>query len=57
MAQPVKRPTLDLGSGHNLAVRELEPLICASALTVRSLLETLSLLLSAPPLLVLALNT
>ena len=25
MAQLVKRPTLDLGSGHDLAVREIEP--------------------------------
>ena len=25
MGQSVKRPTLDLGSGHDLAVREFEP--------------------------------
>ena len=56
MAQSVKHPTLDFGSGHDLRVREFEP-TPGSALTVWSLLRILSfsLSLSAPPLLALSL--
>ena len=42
MAQSVKHPTLDFGSGHDLMVHETEP-ASGSALTAQSLLEILSL--------------
>ena len=45
MAQLVKRLTRGFGSGHDLTVREMS-LASGSALTVRSLLGILSLLLS-----------
>ena len=48
MAQSVKLPTLDFGSGHDLRVREFEP-HTGSVLATLSLLEILSLPLSAPP--------
>ena len=53
MAQSVKHPTLDLGSGHDFTVGESE-YPSGSALVARSLLGILSLLLSAPPPFVLA---
>ena len=46
MAQSVKHPTLDFGSGHDLRVREFKPhvrLCSGSELTMRSLLGILSL--------------
>ena len=49
MAQSVQRPTLDLSSGHDLMVCEMEPrLALGSALTAQSLLGILppSLMLS-----------
>ena len=55
MAQLVERPTLGLGSGHDLTVREFKPHV-KSALTAQSLLEILSPSLSAPPLLALYLS-
>ena len=57
MAQLVKRPTLDLGSGHDLTVPEFEPPIrlCADrvepasdSLSRHSLPYALSLSLSSP---------
>ena len=42
MAQSVKHPILDLGSGHDLAFHGIEP-ASTSALTVQSLLRILSL--------------
>ena len=48
MAQSVKHPTLDFGSGHDLRVREFEP-TPGSALTVWSLLRILPLTLSLCP--------
>ena len=50
VAQWVKRPTLDLGSGHDLMVHGI--LTSGSALAAQSLLGilSLSLSLSAPPL-------
>ena len=53
MAQSVKRPTLDFGSGCDLTVHFVGPSpTSGSALAVRSLLGILSPFLSAPPLLV-----
>ena len=49
MAQVVKRPTLDPGSGYYLTVRKFEP-------RVRLMLGILSLLLLIPHLLVLSLS-
>ena len=54
MAQSVKHLILDFGSGHDLMACEISPL-SGSALTASSLLGILSLLLSAPPLLLLSL--
>ena len=57
MAQLVKCPMLDLGSGHDLMVHEFEPCVglCAdsteSAWDSFSLSLSLSLSLSAPPML------
>ena len=48
MARSVKCLTLDLGSGHDLRVRETEP-PSGSALTALCLLGILCLSLSAPP--------
>ena len=50
MAQWVKQPTLDLGSGHDLMVHEFEA-ASGSVLTAQSLLRILCLPLSAPLLL------
>ena len=44
VAPSVKHPTLDLGSGHDLTIHEIEPVV-GSVLTVQSLLGILS-----PPL-------
>ena len=49
VAQSLKRLTLDFGSGHDLRVREIEPLL-GSMLTARRLLGILSLPFApAPP--------
>ena len=53
VAQSVECPTLDFGSGHDLAVREFEPLIGLHAGGVEPAWDSLSLSLSAPPLLAL----
>ena len=45
MAQSIKHPTLDFGSGHDLTVHGIEPM-SGSALTTWSLLRILSLPLS-----------
>ena len=59
VAQSVEHRTLDLGSGHDLAVRELEPRVhpwvLVSALTAGACLGY-SLALSAPPPLSLKMN-
>ena len=47
VAQSVKHPSLDFGSGHDLRVHEFEPML-GSVLTAWSLLGILSLPLSAP---------
>ena len=46
VAQPVERPTLDFGSGHDLTVREIEPRIRLCADSADSLLGLLCLPLS-----------
>ena len=58
MAQPVKCPTLELSSGHDLTTSQFVSSSPAwgSALMVQSLLGILSLPLSAPPQLVLSLS-
>ena len=48
VAQLVKQPTLDFGSGHDLTVREIEPLI-GSLLGILCLLLSLSLPHSCSP--------
>ena len=51
MVQSVKHLTLDLGSGHDLTIREVEPRLglCANTvLTAGNLLGVLSLPLSLP---------
>ena len=53
MAQSVKRPTLDFGSGHGLTVREFEPCVGLCVDSVELALDSLSL---CPPLLVLSLK-
>ena len=55
MAHSVKHLTLDPGSGHALTVREFEPPL-GSVLMAWNLPGLLSVLLSAPPLLVLSLS-
>ena len=52
MAQSVKRLTLDLGSGHNLTVGEVEPRIGLCTDREEPAWDSLSLSLSAPLLLV-----
>ena len=47
MAQSVKPPTLDFGSGHDLMVHEMEP-VFGSVLTAQILLGILSPSLFAP---------
>ena len=49
MAQSVKHLTLDLGSGHDLTVREMEPHVGLCADSVEPAWISLSPLLSAPP--------
>ena len=56
MAQLVKRLTLDFGSGHDLTIHELEPVIGLCAGRVEPAWDFLSLSLSAPPLLMLSLS-
>ena len=51
MAQSVKRPTLDFSSGHDLAVRGIEPHLGLHADSVEPAWDSLSPALSAPPLL------
>ena len=51
MARSVQRLTLGLGSGHELTVREFEPRIGHRAADGESAWDSLSLSLSAPPLL------
>ena len=46
VAQSVKRPTLDFGSGHDLAVHEFEPLRTVSAEPAWDSLSSLRLSLS-----------
>ena len=48
MAQQVKCPTLDLGSGHDLTVHELEPHVGLCADSAESAWNSLSASLSAP---------
>ena len=42
MAQSVKRPTLDFGSGHDLVVCEIEPWVGLSADSVEPAWDSLS---------------
>ena len=49
MAQLVKRPTLDLHSGHDLMVQGIEPLIGLCTDSVEPAWDGLSPSLSAPP--------
>ena len=50
MAQSVKRLTLDLGSGHNLTVREFEPRVGLCAVSTESAWDSLSLFSCSYPL-------
>ena len=43
VAQLVKRPALDFGSGHNLAAHEFEPCIGLSAVSVEPPSDSMSL--------------
>ena len=52
VVQSVKRPALDLGSGHDLAVCEIEPHVGLCADSVGPAWDSLSPPLSASPLLV-----
>ena len=56
MAQSVTRPTLGLGSGHDLTVRKFEPRIGLCADSAEPVWDSLSPSLPAPPLLVLSLK-
>ena len=56
VAQLVKPPILDFGSGHDLRVREFEPPQQACAYCMGPAWDSLSPSLSAPPLLVLSLS-
>ena len=49
MAQAVKRPTLDVGSGHDLTIHELEPHVRLWADSAEPAWDSLSPSLSAPP--------
>ena len=49
MAQSVKRPALDFGSGHDLVVLEIESHVGVCADSVESVWDSLSYPLSAPP--------
>ena len=55
MAQWVKHPTLDFGSGRDLTVREIKPRIGLCTESEESAWDSLSLSLYVPPLLVLSL--
>ena len=50
MAQLVKRPTLDIGSGHHLTVREIEPRVGLANRAWDFLSHSLSLFLPLPSL-------
>ena len=52
VVQPVKHPTLDFGSGHDLTVCGIEPRVRIHADSTGPAWDSLSLSLSAPPLLV-----
>ena len=54
MAQSVKHPTLDPGSGHDLTVREIEPHVDLCTDSSEPSWDSLSPSLYAPPLLVLS---
>ena len=56
VAQSAKHPTLDFGSGHDLIVREFEPHIRLCTDGAEPAWDSLSLSLSAPPLLALSLS-
>ena len=56
MAQPVKRPTLGFGSGHDLMVCEFESHVRLYVESVEPAWDFLSPSLSAPPLLALSLS-
>ena len=56
VAQPVEHLTLDCSSGHDLRVCEFEPGIRFCTSSVEPAWDSLSLPLSAPPLLVLSLS-
>ena len=56
MAQSVKRPTLDFGSGRDLAVGEFKPCVRLCADSSEPASDSLSPSLSAPPLLALFLS-
>ena len=48
MVQPVKRPTLGVGSGHDLTVREFESLVRLCADSAEPAWDSLSPSVSAP---------
>ena len=48
MAQSVKHPTLDFGSGHDLMVHEFKPRVGFSAESTEPAWDSLSLSLAAP---------
>ena len=54
MAQSVKRPTLDFGSGRDLRVHECEPHVRLCADSAEPAWDSLSPSLSAPPPLMLS---
>ena len=56
MAQPIKRPTLDFGSGHDLMVCEIKPRIGLCADCAGPAWDSLSPSLSDPPLLSLSVS-
>ena len=56
VAQSVKCPTLDFSSGHDVTVCEFEPRVRLQANSVKPAWDSLSLSLSAPPPLMLALS-
>ena len=56
MAQLVKHPTLDFGSGHDLTICGFGPLTRLCADSIESAWDYLSPSLCAPPLLVLSLS-
>ena len=56
MAQWVKHPTVDFGSGHDLTVREFKPHIGLCADRAESAWDSLSPSLSAPPIRILSQN-